>query len=129
MEVKEGERMTGIEILNEVTQMPDGNGSLIGLYVIFGVLALAGCVYMIYCAIDALSDSIGVGAFLCGLAAVALILSMLCFTRIPSTAAERETIVYAKIDDSVPWSAVNDKYELIRQDGKIYQLRVREPEE
>ena len=121
--------MPGIEILNEVTQMPDRNGGLIALYVIFGVLALACSLYMIYCAIDAVCDSIVAGAFLGGLAVVVLISSICLFKRIPSTAAKRETILYAKIDDSVPWSAVTDKYELIRQDGKIYQLRVREPEE
>lgn len=121
--------MPGIEILNEVTQMPDRNDGLIALCVIFGAIAAFSGGWLIYQGIEIVSDSVGSGLFVFGLAAVMFGISIFLFTRIPNITAERETIVYAKIDDSVPWSAVNDKYELIRQDGKIYQLRIREPEE
>ena len=41
-------------------------------------------------------------------------------------ANKRETIVYATIDDTVPWAEINRRYELIRQDGlyrRIYEIQ------
>ena len=39
------------------------------------------------------------------------------------------TEVYATIDDSVSWTEVNEKYELIKQKGEMYIFKEREKDE
>lgn len=124
--------MNGVNILNEVTRMPDKAGTMVCMYVIFaiGLLVIAGVL------IHALCDIIGsiymewkdwVGfAIMCLFIGGCLFGAVMLGLAIPGEANKLETIVYATIDDSVPWTEINKRYELIRQDGKIYQLRVRE---
>lgn len=124
--------MPGLEILNEVTRMPDKYGSLIILYVFIAICLLVIAGMLIHSICDIIrsihmdwKDWIGV-AVMCLFIGGCLLGAVMLGFAIPDKANKRETIVYATIDDTVPWSEVNEKYELIRQDGKIYQLRVRE---
>lgn len=124
--------MNGIEILNEVIQMPEKAGTMIIMYVIFGIGLLVITGMLIYALCDIFGsiymewkDWIGV-AVMCLFIGGCLFGAVMLGLAIPGEANKRETIVYATIDDTVPWSEVNEKYELLRQDGKIYQLRVRE---
>ena len=123
--------MNGLEILNTVTQMPDRSAGLIGAYVIFAIClcALAG---MVVWAIkemmeDTYLDAMGIlGICILGLVFIGCCVGNYFLIKgVVSESSTRETIVYATIDDTVPWSEVNEKYELIQQDGKIYQLRLR----
>lgn len=45
------------------------------------------------------------------------------------TSDDRYTEVYATIDDSVSWTEVNKKYELIKQKGEMYIFKEREKDE
>ena len=45
------------------------------------------------------------------------------------TSDDRYTEVYATIDDSVSWTEVNEKYELIKQKGEMYIFKEREKDE
>jgi hypothetical protein len=124
--------MNGVEILNTVTDMPDKSAGMIVMYVMFAVISiiLSGiCVWSIKEMVeDVYMDWKG----WIGVAVLILISAGFCvgdfflIRGIVDEARTRETIVYATIDDTVPWTEINEKYELIRQDGKIYQLRVRE---
>lgn len=118
-----------MEILNTVTGSPAGTGTLIALLIVFVIAAAASLCYLIYLLIDAISDrDLSFAMASAWLVAVALcvIVFILCSRGIAALNSEKETIVYATIDDSTPWSEINERYELIRQDGKIYQLRLRE---
>jgi hypothetical protein len=125
----------GIEILNEVTQMPAKSSSTIAMYIIFAVLFLACACMCAWCIYSAISDTGGYvdGGLLGGMIVLFIFFVGCCVgdyfmikAIIPET-KRRETIVYATIEESVPWIVVNEKYELVQQDGKIYTLRVREP--
>lgn len=118
-----------MEILNTVTGRPAGAYTLIALLIVFVIAAAASLCYLIYLLIDAISDrDLSFAMASAWLVAVALcvIVFILCSRGIAALNSEKETIVYATIDDSTPWSEINERYELIRQDGKIYQLRLRE---
>lgn len=123
----------GMEILNTVTEAPSGSTVLFILSLLIGglfILLACICAYGICMFIKDLYPF--------ELMDVAQILLLILLMAISGFAAyaviddgittkdRRETVVYATIDDSVPWSAVNDRYELIGQDGKIYRLRLRE---
>ena len=121
-----------MEILNTVTGSPAGAGTLIALLIVFIIAAAASLCYLIYLLIDTIRDrDLSFAMASAWLVAVALcvIVFILCSRGINALRDERETIVYATIDDSTPWSEINERYELIRQDGKIYQLRLREEAE
>lgn len=124
--------MNGIEILNEVTQMPDKSGRMILLYVVFAIMCTAFAGMIFWTVKENVEDRcLEASEIVC-----VCILSMICiglcvpdYFLIRAAVDEshnRETIVYATIDNTVSWTAINEKYELIQQDGKIYQLRVRE---
>ena len=118
-----------MEILNTVEGSPAGTGTLIALLIVFIIAAAASLCYLIYLLIDTIRDrDLSFAMASAWLVAVALcvIVFILCSRGINALRDERETIVYATIDDSTPWSEINERYELIRQDGKIYQLRLRE---
>lgn len=124
--------MNGMEILNEVTQMPDKSWSMIALYVVFAIIctAFAGmCAWEIK---ENVEDTYLDALVIVGVCVLSLICIGLCVSdyflirAAVNESHNRETIVYATIDDTVPWTEINEKYELIRQDGKIYQLRVKE---
>ena len=127
--------MNGIEILNEVTQIPDESGRMILLYVFFAIMctAFAGMIFW------AVKENVEDRCLEASDIVLVCILSMICigfcvadYFLIRAAVDEshnRETIVYATIDNTVSWTAINEKYELIRQDGKIYQLRVREDDD
>ena len=126
--------MNGIEILNEVTQMPDKSGSMILLYVFFAIIctAFAG---MIACTVkENVEDRYLETPEIVGVCILSLICIGFCVSdyflirAAVNESHNRETIVYATIDETVPWTEINERYELIRQDGKIYQLRVKEEE-
>lgn len=124
--------MNGVEILNTVTDMPDKSAGMIIAYVIFAVactvfagMCIWGVKEMLEDNYPDLMDVIGVIVlilFVCG----ACVGDYFLIRGIVDETRKRETIVYATIDDTVPWTEINQRYELIRQDGKIYQLRVRE---
>lgn len=129
--------MNGMEILNEVTQMPErANTEIIACTVLGIALAFvaAACAYAIVrFFLDASFDITDWKDWVCLILLIAIIVaasvgSIKLFCKIPDMNMKRETIVYATIDDTVPWTEINEKYELIRQDGKIYQLRVKEEE-
>ena len=118
-----------MEILNTVTGSPAGTNTLIALLIVFIIAAAASLCYLIYLLIDIISDrDLSFAMASAWLVAVALcvIVFILCSRGIAALNSEKETIVYATIDDSTPWSEINERYELIRQDGKIYKLRLRE---
>lgn len=124
--------MNGMEILNEVTQMPDKSGSMILMYAVFavGFAVLAGmCAWAVK---ENLEDWYADVSRVVGVCVLVLFCIVFCVTDyflIRAAVDEthrRETIVYATIDDTVPWTEINERYELVRQDGKIYQLRVKE---
>lgn len=124
--------MNGVEILNTVTDMPEKSAGTIIAYVIIAVACtvFAGmCVWSIKEMVeDVYMDwknwiCVAVLILISALFCVCDFFLIMC---IVGEANKRETIVYATIDDTVPWTEINHRYELIRQDGKIYQLRVRE---
>ena len=124
--------MNGVDILNTVTDMPDKSAGMIIAYVIFAVACtvFAGmCVWSIKEMVEDVymdwKDWIGV-AVLILISAGFCVGDFFLIRGIVGEVNKRETIVYATIDDTVPWTEINKRYELIRQDGKIYQLRVRE---
>ena len=124
--------MSGVEVLNTVVQRPEKADSMIVMYVFFCLVLAGFAIAMIYAAYSYVDSvcmdwrdwaAICVLCLMvigCGIGVYALVRA------IPGEAGRTETIVYATIDDTVPWSEVNETYELVRQDGKIYQLRVRE---
>lgn len=124
--------MNGVDILNTVTDMPDKSGGMIIAYVIFAVactvfagMCIWGVKEMLEDNYPDLMDVVGVIVlilFVCG----SCVGDYFLIRGIVGEANKWETIVYATIDDTVPWTEINQRYELIRQDGKIYQLRVRE---
>lgn len=124
--------MNGMEILNEVVRMPEKSFGMITIYVLVCIVGLvfAGmCIYAIWdtvteCYLDR-QARIAIAIF--AVFVIGIGIGCYCLVRsIINEADNRETIVYATIDDTVPWLEVNKKYELIQQDGKIYQLRLRE---
>lgn len=127
--------MNGIEILNTVTQTSEKSGGLFILYILFAIIltACAGlCIYSIKEALDGcryldVTDWIGV-VILFLIFAGCCVGDYFLIRAAVGESKQQETIVYATIDDTVPWTEINEKYELIRQDGKIYKLRVREEE-
>ena len=125
--------MNGINILNTVEQQPGGYAGLTVIAVVFGILAIAIAGYAFYAAIETVRNryegSFVATAVLCIIGLIFVGLSILLFIQIPGLLQQRETIVYATIDDSVSWADVNSRYELIRQDGKIYQLKVRDADD
>ena len=125
----------GITILNTVTEIPESSGSQIFLCVIFIILLTVCAGMCVWGVINVFSDGNYLDAEdLIGVVILFLVFAGCCvgdFFLVRVALGEmdrRETIVYATIDDSVPWSEVNDRYELIRQDGKRYQLRVKDDE-
>lgn len=124
--------MNGMEILNEVTQMPDKSGSMILMYVVFSIICTAFAGMCAWTVKENLEDWYADVSKVVGVCLLLLITIGFCvsdFFLIRAAVNEShnlETIVYATIDDTVPWTEINEKYELIRQDGKIYQLRVKE---
>jgi len=124
--------MNGIEILNEVTQMPDKSGSMILLYVVFAIMCTAFAGMIAWTVKENVEDRYLEASDIVGVCILSIICIGFCvsdYFLIRAAVDEshnRETIVYATIDNTVSWTAINEKYELIRQDGKIYQLRVRE---
>lgn len=116
-----------MEILNTVTGSPAGTSTLIALLIVFVVLAAAAASYLVYWIVDSLCDrKYGVTVICFFTCAIYVVITFFCWRGLNVLRAARETIVYATIDDSTPWSEINERYELIRQDGKIYQLRLRE---
>ena len=116
-----------MEILNTVVQQPGRCVFLTALLVIFAMVAAGTCTWLIYMIVEAIRDEdilYGVLSFF--MAAVCVVAIIFCVRGVNALSDARETIVYATIDDSTPWSEINERYELIRQDGKIYQLRLRE---
>ena len=116
-----------MEILNTVVQQPGRCVFLTALLVIFAMVAAGTCTWLIYMIVEAIRDEdilYGVLSFF--IAAVCVVGIIFCVRGVNALSDARETIVYATIDDSTPWSEINERYELIRQDGKIYQLRLRE---
>lgn len=116
-----------MEILNTVEGSPAGSGTLIALLIVFIVLAAAAASYLVYMIVDSLCDrDYGVTVTCFFACAICVVITFFCWRGLNVLRAARETIVYATIDDSTPWSEINERYELIGQDGKIYQLRLRE---
>jgi len=116
-----------MEILNTVVQQPERCVFLTALLAIFAMVAAGTCMWMISMIVEAIRDEdilYGVLSFF--IAAVCVVVIIVCVLGVNALSDARETIVYATIDDSTPWSEINERYELIRQDGKIYQLRLRE---
>ena len=124
--------MNGIEILNTVTQTPDKAGGMMIMYIMFAGILLAFAGLSAWSAKEMIEDVYMDWKDWVGVSVLILIFAACCvgdYFLIRATVDEshrQETIVYATIDDTVPWTVINEKYELIRQDGKIYQLRVRE---
>jgi len=124
--------MNGIEILNEVTQMPDKSGGMVLLYVVISIMCTAFAGMIAWTVKENVEDRYLEASDIVGVCILSIICIGFCvsdYFLIRAAVDEshnRETIVYATIDNTVSWTAINEKYELIRQDGKIYQLRVRE---
>lgn len=124
--------MNGVEILNEVTQMPDKSGSMIFLYVVFAIGCTVFAGMIVWAVKENVKDMYLDASDIVGVCVLSLVCIGLCvadYFLVRAAVYEshnRETIVYATIDETVPWTEINDRYELIRQDGKIYQLRVKE---
>ena len=126
--------MDGVNILNTVVQQPDDVfNNVLGLGVLtILMLALAGFCIASICIILKEKDAWG------GWKDVVEIVIMLgiitaggfgirgCIKGIIRESKRVETIVYATIEDSVTWKELHERYDLVRVDGKIYQLRVRE---
>lgn len=124
--------MNGVEILNKVYQISDKSSSMIVMYVMFAVISVVFAGMCIWGVKEMLEDSYPDIMDVVGVC-VLILFALGCFVGdfflirgIVDEARTRETIVYATIDETVPWTEINEKYELIRQDGKIYQLRVKE---
>ena len=125
----------GIEILNTVTEMPEKSGSMIVFCIAMAVI-LAVCAGMcVYALWDIISDRMYMGVeewvgmvILIVIAAGCCVGDYFLIHGIIGETGKKETIVYATIDESVPWSVVNEQYELVKQEGRIYQLRVKEKE-
>ena len=121
-----------ITILNEVVQMPEKACSMIVICAVFIIISLVIAGYCIYGIYDILTDRCKVLESWIAFSILYVILAGLSVgvyflgKGIVSRINERETIVYATIDDTVPWITVNERYELIRQDGQIYQLKLKE---
>lgn len=126
--------MDGVNVLNTVVQQPDDvftNTLGYGVLTIL-MLALAGaCIASIYII---LKDGAGWGGWKDAVAIV-IMLGIItaggfgihgCIKGIIRENGRLETIVYATIEDSVTWKELHERYDLVRVDGKIYQLRVRE---
>lgn len=97
------------------------------LLIVFVVLAAAAACCLMYGIVDSLYDrKYGVTAICFFTCVICVVITFFCWRGLNVLRAAQETIVYATIDDSTPWSEINERYELIRQDGKIYQLRLRE---
>ena len=126
--------INGMEILNEVTQMPDKSGSMIVMYVVFAIICTAFAGMCAWAVKENVEDRYLDASDIVGVCVLSLICIGFCvadYFLIRAAVNEshnRETIVYATIDETVPWTEINERYELIRQDGKIYQLRVKEEE-
>lgn len=109
--------------------MPDSASSVISACIVFGII-LAGIAVVCAWAIvkfflEASFDITDWQDWAGIILLIAIVLgttvgSIKLFCQIPVQSKMRETIVYATIDDTVSWLEVNEKYELIRQDGKIY---------
>lgn len=116
-----------MEILNTVVQQPGRCVFLTALLVVFAMVAAGTFAWLISMIIEAIRDE---DILYCVLsffmAAVCVVAIIVCVRGANALSDARETIVYATIDDSTPWSEINERYELIRQDGKIYKLRLRE---
>lgn len=118
-----------MEILNTVTGSPAGTGTLMALLIVLMVLAAAALGYLIYQLFDAIRDRDldgGLATLVVFSGALCLLMIVFGWRGVDRLHNAREIIVYATINDSTPWSEINERYELIRQDGKIYQLRLRE---
>ena len=126
--------MNGVKILNEVVQMPEKSGGMIILDVILVILLTITAWFCVGGVFNAIRERCLDATEWIGIVILTVMAVGCCvggYYLIDHALGEkdrRETIVYATIDDTVPWSEVNEKYELIRQDGKIYQLRVKEGE-
>lgn len=124
--------MNGIEILNTVTDMPEKSGGMIILDVILVILMAVTAWFSVGGAFNIIKerylDAEGwIGIVLMSAIAVGCCVgSYYLIDHALGEKDKRETIIYATIDDTVPWTEINERYELIRQDGKIYQLRVKE---
>lgn len=124
--------VNGVEILNKVYQISDKSSGMIVMYVMFAIISVVFAGMCIWGVKEMLEDSYpdimdAVGVCVLILFALGSFVGDFFLIRgIVDEARTRETIVYATIDDTVPWTEINQRYELIRQDGKIYQLRVRE---
>ena len=124
--------MNGMEILNEVTQMPDKSGSMILMNAVLAVIFTALAWIFAWAVKKELEDwyaDIFRVVYVCILVLFCIVYCVADYFLIREAVDEthrRETIVYATIDDTVPWTEINERYELVRQDGKIYQLRLRE---
>ena len=122
---------SGIIILNEIVQMPEKAYSMIVLNVFFIIISFVTAGYCIYGIYDILTDRCKVLENWIAFSIFCVILAGLSVgvyflgKGIVSRINERETIVYATIDDTVPWATINERYELIKQDGQLYQLRLK----
>ena len=125
---------SGIIILNEIVQMPEKSGELIVMFVFFILIALVFAGYCVYSMYEILTDYCKVLETWIAFSVLCVFLAGGCVgiyflaKGIITEKEKRETIVYATIDNTVPWDTVNDRYELIRQDGQIYQLKLKEEE-
>ena len=125
------DNISGIEILNIVTRHKEGAPALVALAIIFGVLAAGVAIYLYYAAINNILDKCGGRSLITIISCFVLALifsglAILMFAQVSPLWSEKENIAYVTIDDTVPWSVVNEQYELVEQEGKIYLLRIKE---
>ena len=97
-----------------------GNGPCMWLsIVIWSVAGLAGICAIIFSVTERDSSYLLI-------LVLAIIVALFGFKFISD---DRYTEVYATIDDSVSWTEVNKKYELIKQKGEMYIFKEREKDE
>lgn len=114
--------------------MPEKSGGMILLSVVFAIICTVFAGMIAWAVKENVEDRYLDASDIVGVCVLSLVCIGLCvadYFLIRAAVYEshnRETIVYATIDETVPWTEINERYELIRQDGKIYQLRVKEEE-
>lgn len=108
--------MDGVTILNEMVIYPDYAALGFCLFLCLGLFA--GVVCLIRLAFS--EQAVGPAAALCIMAAVILALSVFIISEMKKPEVTHYQVI---IDDTVPMNEFFDKYEVIKQEGKIYTVK------